>query len=245
MQQDVETAPDAVTSIISLFDLNAQVLIDRGATHSFISNEFAARLKIASKPSDCNMIISLPTGESVVADKVYLGSKVSIAWKECEANLILLGLHDFDIILGMDWLFQHRATVDCFRREVRFSRPGESDVTFCGVRKTLPTSMISVLKENRMLRKTIQGYLAYAVEPEYPEISLEEVPVVREHPNVFPEDLPWLPLDREIEFEIELATGAEPISIAPYKMAPAELKELKIQMEELVSKGFIRRSTSP
>ena len=96
-----------------------------------------------------------------------------------------------------------------------------------------------------MLRKTCQGYLAYTVEPEYPEISLEEVPVVREHPDVFPEDLPRLPPDREIEFEIELASGAEPISIAPYRMAPAELKELKIQTEELVSKGFIWPSTSP
>ena len=75
-----------------------------------------------------------------------------------------------------------------------------------------------------MLRKTCQGYLAHAVEPEYPEISLEEVPIVREYLDVFPEDLPGLPPDREIEFEIELAPGTEPISIAPYRMAPTELK---------------------
>ena len=216
------------------------MLIDPRATHSFISTAFAARLKMSLEPSDCNMIISLPTGESLIVDKVYLGSKVSIEGKEFEANLILLGLHDFDIILGMDWLSQHRATVDCLRREVRFSRPGEPDVTFYGVRKMLPMSMISVLKANKMLRKTCQGYLAYAIEPEYPEISLEEVPVVREYPDVFPEDLPGLPPDREIEFEIELAPGTEPISIAPYRMAPTEMKELKIQMEELVRKGFIR-----
>ena len=60
-QQDVETAPDVVTGIISLFDLNSQVLIDPGATHSFISIEFTARLKMALDPSYCNMIISLPT----------------------------------------------------------------------------------------------------------------------------------------------------------------------------------------
>ena len=174
-----------------------------------------------------------------------MGSKVSIAGKDFEANLILLGLHDFNIILGMDWLSQHRATVDCLRREVRFSRLGEPEVTFYGVRKMLPMSMISVLKANKMLRKTFQGYLAYAMEPEYPEISLEEVPVVREYLDVFPKDLPGLPPDREIEFEIELAPGTEPVSIAPYRMTPTEMKELKIQMEELVRKGFIRPSTSP
>ena len=74
---------------------------------------------------------------------------------------------------------------------------------------------------------------------------LEDIPVVREFLNVFPEDLPGIPLDREIDFHIELAPGTEPISKAPYKMAPLELKELKVQMEELVSMGFVRPSTPP
>ena len=74
---------------------------------------------------------------------------------------------------------------------------------------------------------------------------LEDIPVVREFSDVFPEDLPGIPLDREIDFQIELAPGTEPISKAPYRMAPLELKELKVQMEERVSKGFVRPSTSP
>ena len=74
---------------------------------------------------------------------------------------------------------------------------------------------------------------------------LEDIPVVREFSDVFPEDLPGIPPDREIDFQIELAPGTEPISKAPYRMAPLELKELKVQMEELVSKGFVRPSTSP
>ena len=74
---------------------------------------------------------------------------------------------------------------------------------------------------------------------------LEDIPVVREFSDVFPEDLPGIPPDREIDFKIELAPGIEPISKAPYRMAPLELKELKVQMEEFVSKGFVRPSTSP
>ena len=74
---------------------------------------------------------------------------------------------------------------------------------------------------------------------------LEDISVVREFSDVFLEDLPGIPLDREIDFQIELAPGTEPISKAPYKMAPLVLKELNVQMEELVCKGFVRPSTSP
>ena len=74
---------------------------------------------------------------------------------------------------------------------------------------------------------------------------LEDIPVVREFSNVFPEDLPGIPPDREVDFQIKLTPGTELISKAPYRMAPLELKELKVQMEELVSKGFVRPSTSP
>ncbi|KAL5831609.1 hypothetical protein ACOSQ4_016963 [Xanthoceras sorbifolium] len=72
-----------------------------------------------------------------------------------------------------------------------------------------------------------------------------DIPVVREFSNVFPEDFLGLPPDREVEFQIELTPGTEPISKAPYRMAPSELKELKVQMEELVNKGFVRPSSSP
>ena len=64
-------------------------------------------------------------------------------------------------------------------------------------------------------------------------------------PDVFPEDLPGLPPDREIEFCIDLVPGAQPVSITPYRMAPAELAELKKQLGELMDKGYIRHSTSP
>ena len=74
---------------------------------------------------------------------------------------------------------------------------------------------------------------------------LEDIPIVKEFPYVFPDDISGLPPDRAIEFFIELIPGTEPISIPPYIMVPAELKELKAQLEGLLSKGFIRPSTSP
>ena len=73
---------------------------------------------------------------------------------------------------------------------------------------------------------------------------LEDIPIVKEFPDVFPDDILGLPLDREIEFVIELVPRTEPISIPPYRMAPTELKELKTQLEELLYKGFIQPSAS-
>nr|GFD57098.1 putative reverse transcriptase domain-containing protein [Tanacetum cinerariifolium] len=70
-------------------------------------------------------------------------------------------------------------------------------------------------------------------------------PIVSEFPDVFPDELPGIPLVREVKFSIELVPEAEPILKAPYRMAPVELKELKDQLQELLERGFIRPSASP
>jgi hypothetical protein len=77
------------------------------------------------------------------------------------------------------------------------------------------------------------------------ESPIEKIPVVCDYPDVFPDELPGMPPDRDIEFAIELQTGTAPISKRPYRMPPAELAELKKQLQELLGKGFIRPSTSP
>ena len=220
-QQAADATLDVVTGTISLFDTDAHVLVDSEATHSFISREFIERVGIEIRPTEFSMVVSLPTGDSLIANRVYRGSKVTIASHEFEADLIVVDIHDFDIILGMNWLAKHRATVNCYRKEVQFSQPGEPEVIFCGERKILSTSLIRVIQSNKMLHKEFQGYLVYATEFGNSEMQLAEVPVVNEFFYVFPEDLPGLPPDREIEFEIELAPGTETISIAPYRMEPA------------------------
>ncbi|GJR62019.1 hypothetical protein Tco_1504181 [Tanacetum coccineum] len=74
---------------------------------------------------------------------------------------------------------------------------------------------------------------------------LKGVPIVRDFPEVFPEDLPGLPLTRQVEFQIDLVPGAAPVARAPYRLAPSEMKELSEQLKELSDKGFIRPSSSP
>ena len=103
-QQDVETAPDVMTGMISVFDRDAHILIDPRATHSFISMGFISNVNVESQPIDCSIVVSLPTGDSRLAESVYMDSRMIIGGQEFLADLILLDIHDFDVILGMDWL---------------------------------------------------------------------------------------------------------------------------------------------
>ncbi|KAJ4801596.1 polyprotein [Rhynchospora pubera] len=105
--------------------------------------------------------------------------------------------------------------------------------------------MISVLQVKHLMSSGCEVFLASVVSTEPKDTKLDNLSVVREFSNVFPEDLPGLPPEREIEFCIELQPGTTPLAKAPYRMAPAELRELKTQLEELLEKGFIRPSTSP
>ena len=205
--QKVDVAPEVMTGTIQVFNRDTYVLIDPSATHLFISTKFIAQVKIEIQPIDCSMVVSLPTGDSLIADIVYMGCRVIIKGREFRANLVLLDIQDFDIILGMDWLSRHHATMDFFMKEVKFCRPGELEITFCRVRKILSSSMMSVMMAGKMLRKSYPGYLAYAVEVRDDDMRLEDIPVVREFPDVFPDDLPRLPPEREIDFQIELAPG--------------------------------------
>ena len=124
-------------------------------------------------------------------------------------------------------------------------RPGNLEVKFRGIRREVFSSMISTMAAQRMLHKGCQGYLACVVEIGKERTLVDAIPVVREFPNVFPDDIVGLPPDREVEFTIDLIPRTEPISIPPCRMAPAELRELKAQLDELLSKGFIRLSISP
>ena len=118
-------------------------------------------------------------------------------------------------------------------------------VTFVGERSGLKHGVITAMKAKRLLSKGCQGYLAHVVLTEETTTSVEDVGVVRHFLDVFPEDLPGLPPDREVEFTIDLLPGTNPISLTPYRMAPAELRELKTQLQELVDKGFLFSQVLP
>ena len=154
-------------------------------------------------------------------------------------------MQDFDVILGMDWLSSYHASIDCFCKEVSFHIPNQASFKFCEDRKITPTCLISALKASKLLKNGCQGFLAHIVDSRVANPSIFEIPIVHEFSVVFPDELPGTPIDREIEFSIELLLGVSLISIAPYRMAALELRELKVQLQDLLDKGFIRLSVSP
>ena len=116
-------------------------------------------------------------------------------------------MQDFDVILGMDWLTKYHAIIDCNRNQVRFQPPGEEQFVFNGVLRQGRLQVISAMKARRMLNKGCIGYLASVVDTTVEQnLKPEDVSVVQEFLEVFPEDLPGFPPDREIEFVIDFFT---------------------------------------
>ena len=198
-------------------------LFDSEASHSFISKKFALQNDFSMLPLEKSMIIKSP-GIKQVTQNYCQGVVIELEGLKFHANLIALENKGLDVILGMDWLSTNKGFIDCFNRTVILTHHHGNT--------------IKISAQERQLSR----------QPRLNKVDtseLSKVPVVCEFPDVFPEELPGMPPDREIEFIIELAPGTTPIYKKPYRMAPPELVELKKQIKELLDKGFIRASSSP
>ena len=232
-----------VAGTLLVNSVDAKVLIDSGATKSFISETFARKLNCLMEPLDGVLNIEVATQDSIPVSLHCPRCEIEILGKCFYADLLPFKLGEFEVILGMDWLTEHEAHIDCKRKRVTLVSPDKKKVVFKGEKQT--KKFLTMIQTQKLLRQGCEAYLAYVVDIERNVPKIEEIPVVNEFLDVFPEELPGLPPDREIEFAIDLAPGAEPVSKAPYRMAPVEMKELAKQLQELLDKGVIRPSTSP
>ena len=202
-------------------------MFDPGATHSFISSACISGVPIKSEVMVERLIVDLPMGESVICDRVLRGCEFNISEVVLKANLIPIPLKVFDVILGMDTLSVYQAVVDCYQKTIQFMI-GQIWIQFKGDCVSASTYLISAATARRMLRKGCEAYLAYVVDTEKSQLKIEDIPVVNEFIDVFPDELPGLPPERVVDFAIDLQPGTTPISRAPYRMAPVELQELKV-----------------
>ncbi|KAM1432097.1 hypothetical protein ACFXTO_014661 [Malus domestica] len=184
------------------------------------------------------MLVQMPHGDLFCAQWENKGCPVIVEGEMMEANLVPFNLAEFDVILGMVWLSRHRTYVACWEISVMFNLPGRPSITFQDERRIIPNSIISVIQASKLLYKGCVRFLAHVVMKGKYSLSPKNVQVVKKFTDVFSEDLPGLPPVKEIEFTTDLLPGTDPISLPPYRMAPAELRELKIQLQELVDKGY-------
>ncbi|KAG8478880.1 hypothetical protein CXB51_028735 [Gossypium anomalum] len=236
---------DVITGTFSLFNTCVVALIDPGSTHSYICMRLVSSMNIPIEPREFIIRVSNPLGKSVLVDKVCKNCPLTIHGQCFPANLMLLPFDEFDIILGMDWLALHDVIVNCGSKYIEL-KCLDGEILRVDLRELgMPLVVITEMVAQRYMRKWYEAYLAFVLNTKETELKIESIPIVCEYPNVFPEELSGLPLEREIDFGIELVLGTTPISISPYRMAPTELKELKAQLQELTDKGFARPSLSP
>jgi hypothetical protein len=173
------------------------ILFDSSATHSFISNKCGARVGLDSCQAKGSYMISTPGGK-IGSNQLIRCVPIQLGSKEIKADLVLLPLEGMDIILGMDWMTKHKVLLDTSSRVIEIDSPHNGATTLY-----LPQ------------QEYYYSYV-YAIT----DIKLEDIPIVCEYPDIFPDDLLGMPLDRDIEFIIELQPGIASISKRPYRMPP-------------------------
>jgi hypothetical protein len=221
----VEQAQDALGVVLGTFPINSvppTILFDSGATHSFITDQFIAKHNMPLSPMKKPLLVSSPGGDMKTS---HLCPQVNlkIMGVDFPSNLLVLKSWGIDVILGMDWLRKYDGVIQCREKSVHLTSLQGDRIEFIAALSPTGKEIVNSMKGKVM----------------------EDIKVVNEYPDVFPDDLPGMPPDQDIEFSIELLPDTAPISKRPYRMDVKDLAGLKKQTEELLSKGFIRPSSSP
>ncbi|GKD19524.1 putative reverse transcriptase domain-containing protein [Tanacetum coccineum] len=236
--------PNVVTSMFLLNQHLARVLFDSGADKSFVSISLASKLNIPPITIDTFYNIEMADGNLVSTNTVIQGAILTLLNQPFEIDLMLIKLGSFDIVIGMDWLSKYHARIICDEKVIHIPINGET-LIIRGDQSKTRLSLISCIKTERYISRGCQVFIIQVMEKKSDEKRLEDIPVVREFPEVFPKDLPGLPPVWQVEFQIDLIPGTTPVARAPYRLAPSEMQELSNQLQELSDRGFIRLSTSP
>ncbi|WVZ89741.1 LOW QUALITY PROTEIN: hypothetical protein U9M48_036106 [Paspalum notatum var. saurae] len=216
----LEHVPEGEPILAGTFIVNNHptvVLFDSGATFTFISKAYALKLKYRLTAA----------GSSVNTNHIVRDLRLQVGRESLLISPLVLQELGIDVILGMEWLRQHNAMIDVGSRTVQLCSSSGTEV---------------------IIHVPLQEHVYHTVnvaEAHVEAQALAKIPVACEYLDVFPEELPGLPPDRDVEFKIDLVPGTAPVSKRPYRMASDELKELKTQLQEQLDKGFIQPSSSP
>jgi hypothetical protein len=228
-------------------DTRISILMDLGATLSYITPDVVELTKLKKLKHVKSWLVQLATGtERKVVDFIS-DLEFSLDGQKIRTNLNILPLGSYDMIIGMDWLEQHKAILDCYTKILSYKDNFGTVRTTQGIPNPVSARKVSAMQLKKCIKKGCQVYAIQVMNllEKEDKPNLEDFFVLREFRDVFVDEIPELPPRREIDFSIDLLPGSAPISKAPYRMSLLELTELKIQLQELLDKEYIRPSVSP
>ncbi|GJW33651.1 retrotransposon protein, putative, ty3-gypsy subclass [Tanacetum coccineum] len=212
---------DVVTGTILVNSMPARVLYDSGVSVSFVSHEFSKNLTTPLNKLLFPLEVEIADSKVVIVSNVFRNVEIEIDDSIFNIDLI-------HIVLGL----------------VRVVNPQGQEIIIYGDRRKGDFKLCSVVKTRKYLSRGCHAFMAHVINTSFEKKSVEDVSIVNEFLDVFPEDLSGIPLERQVEFRIDLVPGATLVAKTPYRLAPSEMKELMSQLQELLDKGFIRPSSS-
>jgi hypothetical protein len=229
-----------------IFDHLVSVLIDPGSNLSYIAPKAVDKCKLQPRKQTKPWLVQLATGTKRKVVEAIPACQLMLGKFPTQATLNVLPLGSYDLLIGMDWLAAHKAKLDCYHKTLECVSKEGKRITLQGIRKPVLVRQISALQMRKYCRKGCPLYAIQVLKTiESVKASPDDHPILREYRDVFPEEVPGLPPRRDIDFSIELTPGAVPVSRTPYRMSTPELVELKLQLKEMMDKGYIQPSVSP
>ncbi|GJT72605.1 putative reverse transcriptase domain-containing protein [Tanacetum coccineum] len=243
---------NVITGTFLLNNRYASILFDTGADRSFVSNAFSSLIDSIPTTLDHDYDVELVDRRIIRVNTIIRGCTLNFLNHPFIIDLMPVEIGSFDVIIGMDWLSKYQAVIVYSEKIVRAPFGNEILIVRGNGSNNEHGSRLNIIsctKTQKYLLKGCPIFLAHVTTKEAEDKSevkrLEDIPIVRDFPEVFPEDLSGIPPTRQMEFQIDLILDVEPVARAPYRLAPSEMKELSDQLQELSDKGFIRPSSSP
>eukprot|EP00253_Pinus_taeda_P029666 PITA_29666 len=229
-----------------IFDRAVSVLVDPGATLSYISPKVVESCGLQTTKFKSLWLVQLATGTKRRVLTKVSNCPLKLAGQIITTELNVLPLGSYDVLTGMDWLERRWSIINCKTKTISYRDELGMGKEIQGIQKPVQIRPIIASQLVKCIRNKCQ---IYAVQVGFADsvdkaATVKDIHVVQEFADVFPEEIPRLPPRRDLDFTIELIPGATPVSRAPYRMSVPELTELKMQLQELLEKKYIRPSVS-
>jgi hypothetical protein len=221
------------------------ILIDSGVSHSYMDPRVVESLHLLRRKNEKSWLVQLVTRTKRKFIELVKSCSVDMNGLSTKVELNVLPLGSYDCLIGMDWLDQHHAILDYRNKAFTCLDEKENRKTIQGIPKAIAIREISAMQLKKCYRKGFQLFAAHVEETPKDKVSkIEDHVVLKEFEDIF-QEIPGLPTKRDIDFSVNLMPGAVPVSKAPYRKSTPKLKELQLQFEELLKKGYIHPSVSP